>query len=146
VVPATTFESEALLAAGKVVAGRGTATAQAMKPFGTGWSGDSQLFWTPGAAGETLTLVLDVTEAGTYAVEVYLTHAPDYGALDITLDRQRAPVHHDGYAPRVTAPVAVSLGRLALSAGEHRITLRLAGRSRSSSGNYAGIDRVRLVR
>jgi hypothetical protein len=146
VIPAITIEAEALLAAGKVVAGRDKASAQAMKPFGAGWSADSQVFWRAGATGETLTLVVDVAEAGSYAVEVYLTHAPDYGSLDLSIDRQRAAVHHDGYAARVTAPVAVSLGRVNLPAGEHRITLKMTGRSRSSTGNYAGIDRVRLVR
>lgn len=140
------FEAEALLAAGKVVAGRGQALAQSMSGFGAGWSGGAQILWTARAVGDSLVLTFDLAQPGTYGLEIDLSHAPDYGIVDIQVDGQRSTVRHDGYAPRVTTPVAVPLGRLALGAGPHRITLRIAGRSRSSDGTFAGIDRVRLVR
>ena len=139
-------EAEALVAAGRVQARGGQAVAQAMAGFGPGWSGGAQLFWAGGAVGATLDLIVDVPQAATWSVEVLLTQAPDYGQLQAAVDGNRATARFDGYSPRVSGPVAVTLGTFALPPGPHRVSLMIVGRNRASTGFLAGVDRVRLQR
>jgi len=51
-----------------------------------------------------LDLILDVSAAATYALELYMTRAPDYGILKIEVDGKVSPVEFYGLSLRVIGP------------------------------------------
>lgn len=136
-------EGEALVASRRVLVGGGRVAAQPMAGFGAGWSGDAQLFWSGGAVGAVLDLI-DVPAPGTYAVELALTRAPDYGQGRIQVNGQDVPAVADGYAPRVLAPTPVPLGTFRLAPGQREVSLMIVGKNPQATGYLVGIDRVRL--
>ena len=73
------IEGETFVQASKFMVNAGKVQVQSMSRFGKGWSRDAQLFWSGGATGAVLDLMVDVREAGRYNVELHLTRAPDYG-------------------------------------------------------------------
>jgi len=138
-------EAEAMLSAGKTQLRGGQIHNQPMNGFGTGWSGDAQLFWSGGSVGATLDLLIEVPRAASYEVQLYLTRAPDYGSLQLEVDGRRITAGFDGYAPGVMPPVAVSLGTFNLPPGAHRVSLMIIGKNPASTGFLAGVDRLTLT-
>lgn len=138
------FEAERLLSSGKFLIRGGQAVAQDMSGFGRGWTGDAQLFWTGGAVGATLDLLVDVPVDGSWTVEIALTQAPDYGQLAFEVDQHPVTQTFDGYAPRVAGPVKVSLGTFAMQKGARMVSLKIIGRNPAASGWLAGVDHVVL--
>ena len=65
-----TVEAEQLVKANKALVNGGKVAVQPMAGFGPGWSGNAQLFWSGGAVGAVLDLLVDVPAAATYAVEL----------------------------------------------------------------------------
>jgi hypothetical protein len=139
-----TIEAEALVTAGKASVNGGRVTVQAMAGFGSGWSGNAQLFWSGGAVGAVLDLVIDIPAPGTWGVELYLTRAPDYGDLKVEVDGKPAAVEFSGYAARVSLSGPVVAGRFLLQPGPRRISFMIVGKDRQSTGYFAGIDQVKL--
>lgn len=138
------LEAEDSISAGRVTATGGRAVVQPMQQFGSGWSGDSQLFWTGGSVGAALELAVDVPVAGEYAAEIYVTRAPDYGDVRASVNGQPIGYLLSLYSPRVMAPVPTQAGRFALKAGLNTIRFEIAGKYAASTGYFVGIDRVRL--
>lgn len=141
---AITIEAEALLQSNAVTVAGGRTDVQPMAGFGSGWSGDAQLFWHGGAVGAVLDLMIDVPQDGAWIVEIDLTSAPDYGRLAFEVDHHPVARQFDGYAPAVAAPVTVTLGTFAMQQGRRPLTLKIIGRHGNSTGLLAGIDRIRL--
>jgi len=139
-------EAEALIAAGKIQIRGGQAVAQTMTGFGPDWGGGAQLFWGGGAVGATLDLLVDVPQAGAWAVEILLTRAPDFAQLQFEVDQHPATARFDGYAPQVSGPATVQLGTFALQAGARRVSLMIIGKRNISTGWLVGVDRIRLRR
>lgn len=142
VASAYSIEAERLAHAGKITVNGGDANVQDMSGFGPGWSNDAQLFWTGGTVGAVLDLAVDVPAAGTYAVELYLTRAPDYADLDVEIDGQPSAVTVPGYASGVLAPEPVQAGRFTLQPGAHKVSFMIRGKSPRSTGYFVGIDRI----
>jgi len=138
------IEAESLLQANAVRAAAGGVDAQAMDGFGTGWSGNAQLFWHGGEVGAVLDLQIEVPHDGAWEVEIALTQAPDYAQLAFEVDQHRAAATFDGYAPRVVGPVTVRLGTFAMRHGLRPRALMITGRHEASTGFLVGIDRVLL--
>ena len=115
-----------------------------MAGFGSGWSGDQQLFWSEGAPGAILDLVVQVPAASKYAVEIYMTRAPDYGKLRFEIDGKASDLTFDGMAPQVMPSGPTQLGTFALQAGTRRVSLMITGKYAQSGGYYVGIDKLRL--
>ncbi|MBK9214152.1 MAG: hypothetical protein IPM59_00905 [Chloracidobacterium sp.] len=139
------YEGEALVRSGKAIARGGNVTAQPMSDFGQGWSGNAQLFWGGGEPGAVLDLNLDVATAGRYTVELELTRAPDYGQLQFEVDGRRAGGVFNGFAPNVVHSGPINIGGFDLRSGAHKLSVKITGKDRSSSGYLVGIDRVRLM-
>ena len=137
-------EGEDLVTSGKILIAGGQIVVQPMKTFGSGWSGDGQLFWSGGSEGAVLDLFIEVPAAATYAMELYLTRAPDYGQLKIQVDGKDAPELIDAYAPRVIAPTPRQIGKFSLGQGERKISFMIAGKHPQATGYLVGIDRIRL--
>ncbi len=142
---AVTIEAETLTLRGKSSVRGGKVVAQTMRAFGNNWSGGKQLFWSGGNRKSTLDLNVDVPQAGKWAVDIYLTKAPDYGKLKFDVNGKSAGMSFDGYARQVSGPVKLSLGSFKLKEGNNQLRLTISGKSKASTGYLAGIDRIRLV-
>ena len=81
------MEAEQLTQANNTSENGGKVAVQPMAGFGSGWSGNAQLFWSGVAVGALMDLLVDVPAAATYAVELYMTRAQDYADLKILEDR-----------------------------------------------------------
>lgn len=138
------IEAESLAKANVVQVAGGQVRVQSMSGFGNAWSGGEQLFWSGGAVGAVLDLLVDIPVGSKYAVEAYFTRAPDYGQVKIEVDGKPSPVTFDGMAPAVAQTGPTQLGNFPLPAGQRRISFMIVGKHPQSSGYYAGIDRIRL--
>ena len=124
----------------------GTLEEQGMHGWGAGkWADDNQLWWTGAKPGDKLQLRLKVDATGLYAVEACLTKAVDYGIVQLSIDDQKlgAPIdlYHNGVVP--TGPVA--LGKIALTEGDHVLTVEIVGANPSAVKGYMfGLDQVLL--
>jgi hypothetical protein len=143
-VPANMFtvEGEQLVQAGKASANGGKVVVQPMAGFGQGWSQNAQLFWSGGAVGAVLDLTVDVPAASAYAVEVYLTRAPDYADLKIEIDGKPSPVTFSGFAPAVMAPNPMQAGKFSLQPGARKVSFMISGKYQQATNYFVGIDRV----
>lgn len=138
------YEGENLVNSGKAQVNGGSVAAQPMSGFGTGWSGNAQLFWGGGSPGAVLDLTLDVAEEGIYEVELHMTRAPDFGRLRIQVDNKSVEERFDGYAPAVTPSGPISVGRFTLERGARKVSFMIDGKNPQSSNYFAGIDFIRI--
>lgn len=138
------IEGEALVTSGAFQIRGGQARVQQMSGFGNGWSGGAQLFWSEGAPGAVLDLLIDVPAASKYALEIYMTRAPDFGKLQFEIDGKPSDVPFDGMAPDVMTSGPIQLGTFPLQAGQRRVSLMIIGKYAQSTGYHAGIDKLRL--
>ena len=143
-VPANMFtiEGEQLVQAGKVSVNGGKVVVQPMAGFGNGWSQNAQLFWSGGAVGAVLDLTVDVPAASAYAVEVYLTRAPDYADLKLEVDGKPSPVTLSGFAPTVMAPNPMQAGKFSLQPGARKVSFMISGKYQQATNYFVGIDRI----
>lgn len=143
-VPATMFtvEGEDLVKAGKIQTNAGKVVVQPMARFGPGWSGDAQLFWNGGAVGATLDLTIDVPVAATYAVELYMTRAPDYADFIMEIDGKPSAVKFSAYTPSVMAPNPMQVGNFPLLAGSRKLSFLIVGKYPQGTGYLVGIARI----
>ena len=137
-----TVEGEDLVKAGKIQTNAGKVVVQPMGGFGPGWSGDAQLFWSGGAVGATLDLTIDVPVAATYAVELYMSRAPDYADFILQVDGKPSNLKLSGFTPTVMAPIPSQVGRFPLQAGARRLSLLITGKYPQGTGYVVGIDRI----
>lgn len=132
------IEGESLV--GSATASGGALSAQDMSSFGTDWSGDSQLWWRPAAAGATLNLHISAPAAGIYTLTGYFTKARDYGTVRLSKGGANIGPAINLYDPDVVPSGAVALGTVNLSAGDNVITVTVTGRDPASIGYMFGLD------
>ncbi len=137
-------EGEALVRAGAFQVAGGQVRVQPMASFGGGWSGGEQLFWSGGAVGAVLDLLVDVPAASKYALEIYMTRAPDYGQVRFEIDGKTRDVPLDGMAAQVFPTGPQQLGTFALQPGTRRISLMIIGKHPQATNYFVGIDKLRL--
>jgi len=137
-----TVEGEDLVKAGKIQTNAGKVVVQPMARFGPGWSGDAQLFWNGGAVGATLDLTIDVPVAATYAVELYMTRAPDYADFIMEIDGKPSAVKFSAYTPSVMAPNPMQVGNFPLLAGSRKLSFLIVGKYPQGTGYLVGIARI----
>ena len=143
--PGTVVEAETLVHRAKATAG--SVGSQDMRGFGSQWSGGSQLFWRPPAPVDvpirswpSLTLPLDVPQAGSYDVALYFTKAPDYGRVRVFL-RGKAVGDVNGWSGGVGLTKLVA-GVQKLDAGSNQLVLTVFGKDPASSNFFVGLDRI----
>lgn len=124
----------------------GSLEEQGMQGWGAGkWADDNQLWWTGAKPSDRLQLRLKVATTGTYAVEACMTKAVDYGIVQFSIDDQKlgGPIdlYHNGVVP--SGPVA--LGKVALTEGDHVLTVEIVGANPKAVKAYMfGLDQVLL--
>jgi hypothetical protein len=140
------LEGEDLVTARKARVSRGKIVVQPMAGFGQGWSRNAQLLWVEGTAGAVLDLTIEIASAGKYAVDLYLTRAPDYATAEGEVAGEAAAGGFVGFSPHVAPPGPYTLGTFVLAPGPRKVSLKITGRAPQSTGYLVGIDRVVLRR
>jgi hypothetical protein len=120
---------------------------QNMANFAGGqWSGGSQLFWSGAKPGDRLELTLNVPRDGRYNIAGVLTKARDYAIVQIELDDTPLSDPVDLYSPAVTTTGELVCGPHQLSAGEHRLAIKITGANEAAvKSHMVGLDYVRLI-
>lgn len=111
---------------------------------GTSWRGDAQLLYPGTAAGQTFTLGFTAPVEADYALGAALTQRANYGRLSFTVDNAVVLMHtdtspFDAYSATATWKYQ-PLGGVHLTAGQHKITVKVVDKNASSTGYNAGID------
>jgi hypothetical protein len=118
---------------------------QDMSGFGESWSNDAHLWWINAKPGDELTLALPVEKTGHYRLLAQLTKAADYGIVQLALDGRNLSAPIDLYHNDVVATGELDLGRHALKAGEHQLSVRITGANAKAVKSYMfGLDYVKL--
>lgn len=109
------------------------------------WSDRAQLWWTGAQPGARLDLTLRVAETGTYEVKADLTKAVDYGIVQLYLDDKKLGEPVDLYNDGVIKTGELSLAKLELSQGRHKLTAEIVGANEKAKKEYMfGLDYVKL--
>jgi hypothetical protein len=122
-----------------------SAGAQDMTGFGSGWSGNAQLFGDFGAVSNWLTIGMELFKGGSYWVDLAITKAPDYGKFQCYLNGNPVGPVVDSYASTVRTNGRIRLGAFNLPIDLQRLKFVCTGKNTSSSGYKFGIDYVELV-
>lgn len=138
------IEGESFVTSGGYQLNGGQARVQQMAGFGSGWGGGAQLFWSGGAPGAVLDLLVNVPAPSMYALEIYMTRAPDFGQVRFEVDGKPSEMTFDGTAPQVMTSGPIQLGKFPLQAGQRRVSLMITGKHAQSTGYYVGVDKLRL--
>jgi hypothetical protein len=118
---------------------------QNMSPWGAHqWNRDQQLLVNANN-GCTLSLSLAVEQAGRYRLDAYLTYAPNFGQVQISLDGNDLGVPIDFYSPIVLPSGPILLGIFDLAAGEHTLTFQVRGKNENSPSYKFGLDAFSLT-
>jgi WD40 repeat protein len=120
-------------------------TVQDMKLWGRErWSNGTQMLCDTSKGG-FVELQVDVAETGRYALEVRLTHAHNFGLVEMALDGQKLDPVFDGYHQQVKPSGPIRLGTVKLRQGSHRLRFTAVDRNPKSVDYYIGIDCVKLT-
>jgi hypothetical protein len=117
---------------------------QDMKAWAGTWSGDAQMWFTPGSADAETTFEIDVPIADERNVCAFFTKAPDYGMYQLLVDGQPLGAPFDGYAPGVVRSEGVEFGKFKFTKGAHTIAFRCVGKNKTSSSFMLGLDNIVL--
>ncbi|MFP6765715.1 MAG: DUF1587 domain-containing protein, partial [Planctomycetaceae bacterium] len=134
------YEAESGVVMKVVGTPRGRAGTQEMSGFGSGWSGDAQLFWVCPEKGLDLTVSFTVTESGS-GLRFGFTKARDYGMFELYLDNMKVGDIVDLYDPEVLQDDHVVTG-LKISSGPHTLRFRCTGKNDRSTRHFFGLDYV----
>ena len=120
----------------------GTTEVQDLPQFG--WSDNKQLWWRDNRPGDKLVLALPIEKAGRYNLTAELTRAVDYGIVQLYVDDEPLGDPIDLFNNGVARKV-YSLGTLELSAGQHKLTVKINGANPKALKRYMfGLDYVKL--
>lgn len=123
----------------------GNAKAQDMRGFALDrWSGQSQLWWTGGQPGDTLTMELPEFE-GKVDIEIVLTGAKDYGIVQLSIDDQPLGDPVDLYQTEVKTTGVLAFSDVKLDGDQHTLGIKITGANPAAVKSYMlGIDYVRI--
>jgi hypothetical protein len=137
--PRTFLEAEAMI--GSANATEGSVSLQEGFP----WSGNGQIFWTPQTDKQTIEMVVEVTEDGTYFPALLMTVAPDYGMFRVLVNGEPVGRPIDLYSGGVSTDL-FTLPAVALKAGANTLAFENVGKTSESTGFYFGFDAYALTK
>jgi WD40 repeat protein len=105
----------------------------------TQWSNGRQLFCSAQKGG-FVDLEVELEEAGDYQLDVYITKAPDFGKLSVSIDGKELEKTFDAYHKYVVPPEKVNFGKATLTKGSHTLRFQAVDKNPQSSNYYMGID------
>lgn len=107
------------------------------------WSGNKHLWWKCTAADGLLSLPIKTAVSGRYELTLRMTTAADYGQVQVLVDGYAVGNPIDCYSSTLGV-TEFDVGELALSVGQHTISLQMAGKNASASNYYIGLDKLEL--
>ena len=110
------------------------------------WSGNAQLWFQAGKAGDTMTLAMNIPAAGTYDLSAVMTKAPDYGIVTLAVDGTQLGSPFDGYNASGVTVQSFDYGSVQLSQGMHQLQFTLTGKNAASKNYLVGIDYFLLTK
>lgn len=116
-----------------------SATAGPIEKQDGGWSGGAQLFWTPQAEGQTLTIPFTTPSDGSFEITLLYTRSHDYGIFQYEIDGAPIGEPVDQFNPSISNREKL-LPEVSLKAGEHKLTVKNVGKNSASTGFYYGLD------
>lgn len=125
----------------------GAASPQDMRGFTLDqWSGHSQLWWTGGQPGDTLTMELPEFD-GPVDMEIVLTGAIDYGIVQLSIDDQPLGEPVDLYQADVKTTGVLRFANVKVDGDQHTLVVKITGANPDAIKSYmVGIDYVRIQR
>ena len=100
----------------------------------------SHLFWRP-ASGDEASFTVSVPKDGNYDITIAYTCFVDFGKFEVYMDGVKIGDTYDSYDTVLTVKNAL-IEDIALTEGEHTLTIRCVGRNDSAAGTVLGIDYV----
>ncbi len=98
------------------------------------------------AAGDYVTFVVNVPQAGNYALAVSTEQAPDRATFQLRVDGLDTGAPGDEYGPSPNGVLTTfNLGTLNLNAGNHSFTFRVAGRNSSATDGKLSFGQIVLT-
>jgi hypothetical protein len=116
--------------------------------FRGSWSSDGHLFAMNAELGSWVEFELPIVEAGLHEVAIFLTRAPDYGVVDVSIDGEAYGSPIDLWQAAEVLPAdPIVIGQLELST-QSVLRLEVVGTNdRSSSPHHQfGFDGIQLTR
>lgn len=140
---AIAFEGEAL---SEVVLSAGITRPQGMKGFGPEWSEGSQVWWTGGKPGATMSFTVTPKVSGNFDLVLHLTKANDYATIRVSGDGL-PPEEIDLFNPTVVLGQPIRWSNRSVTSGEPiKLKIEITGANPSARPSYmVGIDAVELV-
>jgi hypothetical protein len=110
-----------------------------------GWSGNAHIWWRPLSADQSLTLPMEVKEAGSYDILFLLTRAPEYGIYQVEINGRSVLGPIDLYSDtQIVQEYLISDQKL--EAGTYNLVVKNRGRNPLSSGYHFGLDGYLLIK
>lgn len=120
---------------------------QDMRQWGAAaWSGGKQLFCPADIDGASVTFAVDAKCGGMHQVAVWLTKAPDYAKVKVSVDGKAVGKPIDLYDNEVVPTGKIVLSDVDLAAGLHEVCFKVVGRNKASRGWSLGVDCLSLGR
>jgi WD40 repeat protein len=118
---------------------------QDVQPWGRErWSGGRHLYCFTHRGG-FVEFAVDLPRPGRYRLDVWLSKARDYGAVEVALDGRKVGAPFDGYDELFLPPDKVACGAFDLRAGSHRLRFTAVDKNEKSRDYFMGIDCLRLT-
>jgi hypothetical protein len=108
------------------------------------WSNDRQLFCACSRPGAYVELEVSTPATAVYELDVCFTRAPDFGIVRVSLDGKNVHRVFDGYDHEVVPAGKLSLGKVDLRLGPHRLRFTVIGQNKDARGYHMGIDYLEL--
>ena len=111
---------------------------QVLSDGSTGSLSSSSALFRGSGVGSTVTWQFDVDKAGSYDMTLVMPNSYWYGIYQASVDGTKLGSPYDGYvaAPNVTQGNENHLGKIALSAGRHTLTMTCTGTSAPESSEH----------
>jgi hypothetical protein len=110
------------------------------------WSGNAQLWFQAGKAGDTMTLAMNIPTSGTYDLSAVMTKAPDYGIVTLAVDWTPLGSPFDGYDASGVTVQSFDYGTVQLSQGVHQLQFNMTAKNTASRNYLIGIDYFLLTK
>lgn len=104
-------------------------------------SGNKQLWWREGSAGDELRLHFISDEDGTYRLTGKFTRASDYGSARITINGKIALEKFNGYRKNIST-TKIELGNFKISQGKNEMVIKILESSPTQNNTFLGLDYI----
>ncbi len=113
---------------------------QKMTNFGAEWVGGDHLFVSSSQPGAELQLYLVSPEVRSFSVSMFVTAAPDFGDIRVSMGEPNEGVH-SLFSP-IVRQISISLGSKVIGPEGRILTVRVVGKSDLSANYRFGLDAI----